>query len=60
MKWFMNLPVSHLANTKELHRAGEKERVLQAEREWKKKVISRECIVLGKVTFPGGMEDAYQ
>lgn len=50
----MSWAASHLTNRKELHQAVEKERFLKAERGWKKEIISKECTVLGKITFPRG------
>ena len=45
------------SNKKELPQAVERNGFLKAERGWKKEIISKECIVSGKVTFLRRMEE---
>lgn len=56
----MKSTVYHLASRGELQRATEKERLLKVERVGKREIISKESIVLGKVTLVRGTGRVYQ
>lgn len=56
---FTNQAASHRAGRGKLHWAAGKERFLKTEREWKRDIISKECIILDEFALLTGMESVY-